>query len=569
MAKVNRQKLILLVVLFFAFILRIWRINVAPVSLFSDELDIGYHAYSIIKTGKDYSGNSWPLHFESYADVRTPIYIYSSIPTVYLFGISALGIRLPAVIFGVFSIWAFFLLVKCLFKNEKIALLGAFFMSISPWHLQYSRAGFEATALLFFLLFGLYLYYRSFKEEKYFWLSILFITLTPWVYSTAKLFTPLLLGFILLSKKTYEISILELRKGVLTGLLVGLPLVYITFFGGGGTRANYISVFTDPIVSTESSYSILLDAQVQGKNRNLLNKIASRIVHNKYRFWGERVVNNYLRAFSTDFLFIKGDLNLRHSPDGVGQFYKIEFFALLFGAGLFFLSHRDLKLRIFMLFWIFAGILPAALTRDGGDHATRLIVILPAFLILIVYGLQQGVELVSKRIRRPVLFTYFILLLLCFFSYQHIYWVHNPWHSERAWHAGYKEIVEVVKAYEVDYDKIIITNAVEPPEIFFAAYYPYQPALWQMGLDKKHLDGFGELKKIDKYYFGQIGEEGIEKLYNYLDEKTLYIAAEREVGANLLSDPAKSPQGLKLINVVTYPSGEPAFYFFKLGELNQ
>ncbi len=103
------SKKILFAILALATILRLWRISDVPVSLFGDELDVGYHAYSILKTGKDYSGNSWPLHFQSLAEWRTPLYLYSAVPTVALFGISPLGVRLPAAIFGVLGIFAFYL----------------------------------------------------------------------------------------------------------------------------------------------------------------------------------------------------------------------------------------------------------------------------------------------------------------------------------------------------------------------------------------------------------------------------------------------------------------------------
>src|SRR3972149_9042149 len=109
-------KFTLVVVLAIASFLRLWKISEVPVSLFGDELDVGYHAYSILKTGRDYSGNFMPIHFQSLAEWRTPLYLYSAVPTVALFGISPLGVRLPAAIFGVANIWLLYLLVRELTK---------------------------------------------------------------------------------------------------------------------------------------------------------------------------------------------------------------------------------------------------------------------------------------------------------------------------------------------------------------------------------------------------------------------------------------------------------------------
>src|SRR3972149_10719401 len=114
-------KFTLVVILVIASFLRLWRLSDVPVSLFGDELDVGYHAYSILKTGRDYSGNFMPLHFQSLAEWRTPLYLYSSVPTVALFGISPLGVRLPAASFGILGVWGMYLLTKEFLKIGKFS----------------------------------------------------------------------------------------------------------------------------------------------------------------------------------------------------------------------------------------------------------------------------------------------------------------------------------------------------------------------------------------------------------------------------------------------------------------
>ena len=97
----SKSKFFLVLILILASFLRLWGLTKVPVSMFADELDVGYQAYSILKTGRDYMGNPWPLNFQSYSDLRTPLYIYAAVPTVSIFGISPLGVRLPAAIFGI------------------------------------------------------------------------------------------------------------------------------------------------------------------------------------------------------------------------------------------------------------------------------------------------------------------------------------------------------------------------------------------------------------------------------------------------------------------------------------
>lgn len=572
----KRSKILLITILLVASFLRLWRLTEIPVSLFGDELDVGYHAYSILKTGKDYSGNSWPLHFQSLAEWRTPFYLYSVVPTVAIYGISPLGVRLPTAFFGILGVLGLYLLVKQLTKKKELALLSAFLLTISPWHIQYSRAAFEVTMLLAFLLFGLYFFFKSLsigekgpKDGKWLWIACALLVTTPLIYSTAKLFTPaiLLALLILWRKEIFKLPKNTLTKAVLTLTVLGGITAYATLFSGGGQRFGDISVFSDPTIPTEVGTARLRDARMRGEIGPGLSPGASdRFFHNKVIFWSENISRNILQSFSTDFLFIKGDLNLRHSIDGVGQFYRIEFITMILGLLIFFSKYKDKRVKIFVALWLVLGVLPAAITRDGGKHATRLILILPPLVFLISYGLIETAKLLKGKIKILFLLGYFGLLALGFITYQHEYWVHNPWDSERWWHSGFEESIRTIKEIDKDYDKVILSMANEPVWIFFAGWYEYPPNQWHQGFpfEESYLNGFGGLSFIDKYYFAAVrGEDGgIFALPQYIDNKTLYLAVASEIGENLIMEPGKGPAGLKLIKAISYPSGEPAFYLF-------
>lgn len=551
--------IILVAILAGASFIRLWNLGKVPVSLFGDELDLGYQAYSILKTGRDYYGNFMPIHFHSLAEWRTPLYLYSSVPTVAIFGISAYGVRLPAAIFGILGIWALYLLVKELFRNEKLALISAGVLAISPWHMQYSRAGFEVTELIFFLLVGLYFFFKAKETGKWLWVSAGAFCLTPWIYSTAKLFTPILMTFLTISywKELVRIPKKYLIFTALALALVGGPIAYDTIFGGGSQRFSYISVFSDPTTEPEVGTARGIDAKSRGEKGTGLNPtVVDRLIHNKFTFWGNMILRNYLQPFSSDFLFISGDPNPRHSIDNMGVLYKVEVVTLAVGVVMFFAFFKDKKTKIFLAFWILSGVIPATITRDGGNHATRLILILPPLVMLVSYGIAY--------LPKVVLWGYIGALVLNFFFYQHNYWVHNPTQSERWWHSGYEESVKYVKGVEKNYDKIVITTAAEPPWIFFAGYYEYNPSSWQKNFpigNDVTVAGLGKVSHIDKFYFGSYSG-GLYEWGKEIDSKTLYMASEKEVKVNLIMEPERTPQDLRLLKSIAYPSGEPAFYVF-------
>lgn len=567
---------ILLLILILAAFLRLWRIDQIPVSLFGDELDVGYHAYSILKTGKDYSGNFMPLHFHSFAEWRTPLYLYSAVPTVAIFGISPLGVRLPATVFGILGVWFFYLLVKVFTKKENLSLLSAFLLAISPWHIQYSRAGFEVTQMLALYLGGIYFFYRAVKENgKYLIPAAFLLALTPWVYSTAKFFLPftLLVIFSIWFKELKKIPAKQIVISFLVFVVVALPITLSTLFGGGTARFQNLSIFTDPTTIPEIGSDRLQDARVRdpGVQLGIQPSLVDRIFHNKIISWSGIFFRNYLQSFSTNFLFIKGDLNLRHSV-GDGELYRFDIIFLLLGIVFFLTRPIDRKVKLFLFLWLITAPVPAALTRDGGTHATRLFFLLPVLISIVAMGVMYCWE-VLKKYRKIFLFSYSLVLFVSFAFYQHQYWFHYPWSSERWWHAGFKEAVQAIKEVENQYQRIIITTASEPPWIFFLALYSYPPQKWQEQnpLPKEELKWFGKVSHLDKFYFGTapLDEEGIYGLAEMLSRDTLYLASAKEFDANYIREPERIPMNLKLIKAIAYPSGEPVFYLFTLNPTDQ
>jgi len=56
------RKLIIIPIIILAFLIRFINLGSTP-ALNPDEAALGYNAYSLLETGKDEYGASWPLHF--------------------------------------------------------------------------------------------------------------------------------------------------------------------------------------------------------------------------------------------------------------------------------------------------------------------------------------------------------------------------------------------------------------------------------------------------------------------------------------------------------------------------
>lgn len=84
-----------------------------------------------------------------------------------IFGITQLGSRFSAVLFGTLLIPLMFLVTKELFKNNKTAFIAAILVAVSPFHNTSMMAEMDITAM-FFVVFSVYLFIKA-SNENYNW----------------------------------------------------------------------------------------------------------------------------------------------------------------------------------------------------------------------------------------------------------------------------------------------------------------------------------------------------------------------------------------------------------------
>jgi len=542
----------LLIILVLATTLRIYQLDRVPPSLFGDEVDVGYQAYSLYKTGQDLYGNNWPILVHSLSEYRAPLFIYSDIPFIAIFGLNEWGVRLAAVFWGLIGIIGIFLLTRKLL-NETIGLFAALFLTISPWHIHYSRAGFEVTMLLTFLIFGTHFFLKGLEKKYYLIVSTLLFGLTPYIYSTAVVFMPLLLFIMtLIYRKRIEIRGTYFTIAICVLVLVLIPYGFQTISGKSGERFSIISVFGNRDVVNK----IQLDQQ-----KEQLPIGFQRFFHNKGVEWGRQISMNYLRAYSPEFLFLNGDPNSRHSVHDMGQMYFFEI--ILLGFGVFWLLSRfrngEEKKNIWLIVgWLIIAPVPAALTYDGGFHATRDFIMLPPLVILLAMGTNYILERTKNS---GFKFITGLILLFALFNitfYLHRYYAHYPSEQWRAWHFGFKEAMQYVDENESQYKEVFINNTYEPSLIRFLFWTKYDPVKFHQEFvsDQPNTKAVGfEGFTLNKFYFGKF----TGPFEQIVDPLSLYVTSAKDdiTNSEMLND-----QRINLLKTIYSPTNEPIFYLF-------
>src|ERR1035437_2985731 len=148
MKKFLNWKILLLLIVSLAGLLRFYQLGVNPPSLTWDETAWGYNAYSLGIDGKDELGRFLPHDYlESFGDFKPQMYAYLDVIPVKLLSLNEFSTRFPSALFGVLTVLLTYFLVQRIFWNskdkKKYALMSAFILAISPWHIMLSRAAFE------------------------------------------------------------------------------------------------------------------------------------------------------------------------------------------------------------------------------------------------------------------------------------------------------------------------------------------------------------------------------------------------------------------------------------------
>jgi mannosyltransferase len=274
--------------------------------------------------------------------IHVPLYFLLLRP-VALIGQSETILRFPSVVFAVLSIPVMYQVGRlCL--GKPAGLLGAFFLALNPFHLWYSQEARMYTMVMFFVLGTIYFFLRATRENtRRFWAGlVIFSTLAYGTHYFALQIALVQFAFILCH---FQILHRAFRKWVICQGLAFLPLI-----------PWLVAYFSQDVIALGIGWI---------KRPTLLAPLQT------------------LWAFSSNY---GGSL----TPIGLLLLSLLLLQGLLSRQS----AHRDYKL--FLTLWLGLPIMVTWLIsqrRPIYDHR-YLIVVLPAYLVLLAYGMVS----VSHRI---------------------------------------------------------------------------------------------------------------------------------------------------------------------------
>ncbi len=539
----NKYFIFLSLIFTLGLILRLYKINSMP-PLNADEAALGYNAYSLILTGKDEHGNSWPIHFQSFNDYKPGGYVYLLLPMVYFFGLNVISIRIVSAILGSLAPVLLAMFVNTWFgnmqKEKKVyfSLATALMLVISPWHIHFSRGAWEVNVATFFMLVGALFFSLAAKKPKFYLLAIVAFVCSLYVYHTARVVAPLMgLGIMWIRRAHIKRNLRMFALSLAVGMALVTPLVYSVFFAGGLLRARGVGITADLGLINRIN-------ELRGQHTEIAG-MAAKLLHNKPLQYGLEFVSNWGEHYKGEFLFVSGDEIQRNKVPETGLLYLVEIVFILFAGATI---AKNTKGWGFIFWWLIIAPIAAAFTFQSPNALRAQNMTIP-LAIFSGYGLSQ-IFVFSKRQKQTMKIGLYVIIILSVLwsltRYLLMYYKHLPKEYPYSSQYGFSEMVDFLKQEEAKFQSVFITTRYDQPYIMLLYYKKYPPALFQEGHKLSEIDNFGfsTVENFAKYSFQKID---------------FYALAHQNSNSLIIGTDEEIPEEANIVKEIYFPNGNIAF----------
>lgn len=439
--------LLLFVILFFAFTIRIANIENIPHGIFPDEAQNGVDAQQANATGQ------YKLFYES-NNGREGLFINIQAISIRLFGNTAFALKLPSAIFGTLTVLGVFLLANELFGGYLSGLVGAWLTTFSYWAINFSRIGFRAVMLPFILTFAFYFLFRGLRTKKLhdFIIAGFIYGLGLHTYIAFRVSPLVLIALFVSLLITRE----KFWKNYWKHVLVFAAAMFIS---SAPMLLDFFHFHPEHYTSRTSEISILNPKVNQGHILPIIAKTFGLSLA-KYNFWGDQNMRQNYPPYPilnpiTGVAFL------------IGLVYIFgRFFHLLYAR--FKNKVRDEKFNVyaFLLVWFFALLIPEFLAYEGNPHALRSIGTLPAVMLIAVLPFLWVFKKTNsfghsfRIFAISILFASFAFIAIFDTAKYFVFFANNP-KQHSAFEGNLKEVSNYVRSLPSTTQKNIVTGSME------------------------------------------------------------------------------------------------------------
>ena len=366
----NRWSLIVIIIIIASF-LRLYNITQLPPGLYPDEAMNGNNLLEAL------SPNGHFKVFYPENNGREGLFMNIQALSVAAFSNEPWALRLASAFFGILTVLGVYFLTKELFRNQEnetphnslftihnsevIALLSAFFLAVSFWHINFSRIGFRAIMAPFFAVWAFYFLLKALNSDKYKFASII--------------------GGVFLGLGFH--SYIAFRA--MPALAI---IIWIIYWIKNKDKAFRKKIAVSAILFVVAS--LIMFAPLGWYFLKNPKDFMGRTTQVSIMSSGAPLKNLSLNVLKTaGMFFYNGDGNWRHNYAGRPElFWPV---GILFAIGIvleiYYLFKKSENSPPIILFgWLAIAALPVVISNEGIPHALRAIIMIPPVFILAGIG---------------------------------------------------------------------------------------------------------------------------------------------------------------------------------------
>jgi 4-amino-4-deoxy-L-arabinose transferase-like glycosyltransferase len=518
-----------------------YKLDSIPNGFYIDEALPGLSANSILHTGADEWGKAWPLVFRFYGSYNPPLFIYSVVLSIKLFGLSVFAVRFVSALCGFLTAVPMYLLVKDakVFKTKHIAFIASFFFLLTPWLVLHSRVGYEVSMGLLLLSIGIYFLWRGRESAKYLVIAMLFLSLSTYAAYAERFIVPMLLtGFATVFRK----SIFKKENR---------PFILQAFFVGLITQIPNLYLLTTPAFFPKSNLLATNFVFSQAaKSEGFLPASIAFVLS-----YAREVLSHFVVYFSPRSLFSLPDPDLQRSIPELSVFYSWMVVPYIVG---FYLLYKNRKHNFakYLSILLLVTPIPASITSDPFSTHRALPALVPLFLV-IVWGIDEIISRIKGRIAFSV--GLFVTGFSLFFLWRS-YFVLLPHERAQYWGYGIDQIAQYAVTHP--HEKIIIDQGrLKPIYAQLAFFMQYSPEEFQKSVPQDIKERYYNAVDFDSHFkFANVETRNI----NWeSDPKGQFVL----IGDSLsISTQQAKDHNLTQVLEIKDPMGEILFVGFKRNE---
>ncbi len=355
-------------------------LDIMPYGVECDEAGAGYHAVDI-----------WKNNFQSitvHPSGRPLFMLLSKVVAFQFFDIGNVGMRFMAMVWGVASVLAVYLLARLLY-GPRVALATAALLAFSRWHIHFSRFGWSNTLMILLQMIGFYFLIKGYQLRKkwYFVLAGASLALSVQTETAARIVPVICLGMFVLFTLNEKRWFRRDWKLVLAFVL-GIWL----------TGASIVMFWINkPQLLARRVYEVSLFAD----DANAPRDIWRGLVHST--------------KYSITQLNWHGDYRTRHNGGLSGEPVLDFWTAILFALGFVITVYYWRRFRYGLLLMWFFGFMAASVLSLEAPQSHRAFGAIPAVFLMIGAFLDRSRRLLKESLGRPGVWLGVLMFCLLFY----------------------------------------------------------------------------------------------------------------------------------------------------------